>query len=97
MWLTKEEVAWLLNERARAMRDTPGVRLSADGRYVLASERLRGTLYVAGRDRDGSVMATVCCARGTQPSTRYVRKLRCPRQGDSSHRSPAMLRRKLTK
>lgn len=96
LYVTTSELEELHAERTRAIRECPGVRLSDDGRHVVAPESVRGILHVTRRDRDGSILAAVRVTGVRPGNAGYVRKLRIPQQGSPSERSASLNIRPLT-
>ncbi len=93
---TREEIGWIIAERARALREAPGARLSDDGRYTVGPVGRRGRLHVHRRDRDGSIVVAVRITDTGGSLTRYVRRLRCPQQGSPADRMIAFRLNPLT-
>ena len=87
------EARWLMAERARAIRDCPGVRLSHDGRHVVEPVGVRGYLHVSERIKDGRIVATVYVLLGADAATRYVRSLRCLPLEPTTRRTVTLKRR----
>lgn len=93
IWVTRDEARTIFAERLRAIRDAPGIRMSNDRRYAVGPEPIRGDLYLAGRDRNRCILATVYVTHGASGTARYMRKLRIPRQGSYADRTVAFRRR----
>ncbi len=74
--LTAAEVKELQRERVRAISECPATRLSDAGHYAVGSNRVRGILHIAGRDRDGCILAKVRVFGGRPDAPWYLRRLR---------------------
>lgn len=93
--VTPEELEILQEERRRANRDLRALGLS-DGRLnEVEAKHFGGSLRVARRDKDGSIIATVSY-RSHPAFARYVRKLRVVPRGSVGQRTCPLARRGLT-
>jgi hypothetical protein len=96
IYVTESERAWLMRERVRAICATPGIRLSACGRWAVGPKPVRAQLCVAERDRDGGLLAAVRVTHGETGASRYVRKLRGTLRPSQEPRDVPFNRRRLT-
>lgn len=75
--VSEREQSELHEGRRSALLSCPTTRLSDDGRYVVGPVGIRGTLHIAGRSRDGSIVAAVRIWNERRPrAAGYVRRLR---------------------
>lgn len=90
--VTRSECAWLQDERRRALREAFEAATLARLLRGVAPRGWTAHLRVHGRDRDGSVRASVRVAHPSLPRA-YVRRLRCVLARSEMVRRDVSLRR----